>query len=128
MKDATYYRSLPYTRRVELVEESGGEAYFLASIVELPGLRGSGESHIEALASLWDAFEDYLEAMLAWGRAIPEPVLWPSSFGFDPRAVRPVAAALLHGPPHPVETPSWGATPKHARWADPAERLETALV
>lgn len=128
MNDATYYRSLPYTRRVELVEEPGGEAYFLASIVELPGLRGSGESHIKALASLRDAFEDYLEAMLTWGRAIPEPVLWPSSFGFDPHAVRPVAVAPVHRPPRAVETPSWGAIPNQARWAYSTERLETALV
>jgi len=128
VKDATYYRSLPYTRRVDLVEEVGGTVYFLASITELPGLRGSGENHVEALASLRDAFEDYVEAMLTWRRAIPEPVLWPSSFGFDPRAVRPVKTAAAIRSPHPVEASSWGATPNHARWAHAADKIETALV
>jgi predicted RNase H-like HicB family nuclease len=83
MKNLGYYRGLPYTRSVELLEE-GGERYYLASVRELPGVRADGESHQEALTSLRDAFDDYIRAMQEWGRDIPEPVPWPRSLGYDP--------------------------------------------
>ncbi len=62
-KDLPYYRSLPYTRRVRLEEDKGGE-YFVLS-----------------------AFDDAISAMLEWGREIPEPDAWPGK-DFVPAAPR----------------------------------------
>jgi len=87
MKDTGYYRALPYTRVVRLVEDEG-PSYFLASIEELPGVRADGKSEVEARAALTVAFEDYIAAMLTWGRPIPAPALWPESLGFTAPTTR----------------------------------------
>ena len=80
-KTADYYRALPYTRRLRLERDEGGE-YFVAAIAELPGVEGSGSTDVEALAVLAEAFEDYLTAMLEWDAEIPEPLPWPQSVGW----------------------------------------------
>ena len=73
-KDLAYFRALPYRRRVHLIEEDTGEAYFVAEVVELPGVEADGAYPHEAFYNLQQAFEDYLAAMLKWGEVIPEPV------------------------------------------------------
>lgn len=82
MKTADYYRRLPYTRRVRVESDEGGE-YFVAFIPELPGVEASGATDMDARAALSAAFEDYLAAMLEWGEEIPEPTPWPESMGFS---------------------------------------------
>ena len=80
-KTAEYFRRLPYTRRVRIEADERGE-YFVASIAELPGVEAPGSSHVEALAELQHAFDDYVAAMLEWGHEIPEPKSWPESYGW----------------------------------------------
>ena len=75
MKTLDHYKALPYRRRVELVREADGQEYFVASVVELPGVEADGSTPYEAHFHLQHAFEDYLIAMLKWGEEIPEPEL-----------------------------------------------------
>lgn len=72
-KDLDYYRALPYQRRVERIEEEDGSRYFVARIVELGGCFAAGDSRSEAIANLKEAFDDYVDAWLEWGRDLPEP-------------------------------------------------------
>jgi predicted RNase H-like HicB family nuclease len=67
---------------VRLERDDRGE-YFLAYIEELPGVEADGTTEFAARASLASAFEDYLAAMLQWGKQIPEPRQWPESLGWD---------------------------------------------
>ena len=76
--DLSYYRSLPYTRRLRIESGDGGE-YFVASVAELAGVEADGESRIEALFNLQSAFDDAVEAMLEWDHDIPEPDAWPGA-------------------------------------------------
>lgn len=85
-RDLSYYRGLPYRRRVDLAVENG-EEFFIASVLELPGLKADGRDHVEALKNLAEAFDDYIQAMLEWGTEIPEPELWPGS-DYTPPAPR----------------------------------------
>lgn len=71
-KDLAYYRALPYTRRIDL-EEEGGQQYFVASVVELPGCFAVGQTREDAIANLKTVFDDWIQAKLAWGSPIPEP-------------------------------------------------------
>lgn len=82
-KTPEYYRRLPYTKRVRLVEEDTGEMYFVASITELDGVEVDGDTPHEAISNLADAFEDYIAAMFEWGEQIPEPERWPESLGWS---------------------------------------------
>lgn len=72
IKDLGYFRALPYTRRVELEEEEG-KAYYVASILELPGCFAVAPMRAEAVAQLKSVFDQYIEAKLEWGSPIPEP-------------------------------------------------------
>jgi len=130
VKDVSYYRRLPYARTVALVAEAGGGTYFLASIEELPGVRGSGADPSEALMALQDAFEDYLEAMSSWGKAIPEPELWPSSLGFEAMKIQPAPRRPggRRDAPSSYTSSSWGVEPKRTKWLDPRESPATAHV
>lgn len=82
-KTSSYYRGLPYRRRVRLEHEEAGEEYFVAFIEELDGVEASGDTPTEALFNLQPAFDDYIDAMLKWGDAIPEPSVWPESLGWS---------------------------------------------
>ena len=75
-RDLTHYRSLPYTRRCQLMVE-GHDRYWHAWIVELPGCEVDGPSKAEAYVSLGEVFEDYVSTKLEWGSVIPEPSRWP---------------------------------------------------
>ena len=75
-KDLAYYLSLPYTRRVRLERDEGGE-YFVAYVVELGGLESDGLTESEARYNLQSAFVDYLTALLSRNATIAEPELWP---------------------------------------------------
>ena len=64
------YLKKPYGRFV--VPESDGT--FRAEIIEFPGCIAVGETAAEALANLEDVAASWLEATLARGQRIPEPI------------------------------------------------------
>lgn len=72
-KDLDYYRLLPYARRMEREEEEGAEPYWVARVDELGGCIAHGATRPEAILQLNIAFDEYIEAMLEWGKDIPEP-------------------------------------------------------
>lgn len=76
-KDIDYYMSLPYTQRVNRVEDEDG-AYFFAKIEELPGCHTDGTTAEEAITELQQVMRDYLEVKLEMGASIPEPTGLPS--------------------------------------------------
>ena len=71
-KDLRYYRTLPYQKSVERIDEDG-ERYFVARIEELDGCIAAADSRPGALAMLKGVFDEYIEAMLEWGHDIAEP-------------------------------------------------------
>lgn len=95
MKDLSYYRSLPYTRRAEPRSDDNGTSYFVASVSEIPALRIDGDTKEEALLKLDEVFDDFIESMIQAGDEIAEPALWPANLGgatnYRPRNV-PAAA------------------------------------
>lgn len=93
-KTADYYRLLPYTRRIRVVEDAPENSYFVAFIEELGGVEADGSTPEEAYANLAEAFEDYLSAMLEWGETIPEPESWPASAGWPDTSVRQTPAEV----------------------------------
>ena len=50
--------------------EGGG---WLATIPDLPGCTGDGDTEVEAIADVREAALGWIEAALEMGRAIPEP-------------------------------------------------------
>jgi antitoxin HicB len=67
-KDATYYLALRYP--IYLTPEADGWG---ATIPDLPGCVGAGDTISEALAMLDDAKQSWIEASLQRGLPIPEP-------------------------------------------------------
>jgi predicted RNase H-like HicB family nuclease len=94
VKDVAYYRTLPFTRRVEIREDRPGEAYFIARVEELPGLRIDGATPDEALLKLDETFDDWIEAMLDAGEEIPEPERRPVAANSDAARPRGTTQAL----------------------------------
>lgn len=80
-KDISYYRRLPYRRRVRVEEDSTGPEYFVAWIEEIPWIEADAETREEALRKLDETFGDAIEAMLSNQDEIAEPELWPGSAG-----------------------------------------------
>ena len=77
IKNARYYRRLPYHRVAERVTDGNGSIYFVARVLEIPSIRIDGESREEALLKLDEIFDDFVEAMIQAGDEIPEPSHWP---------------------------------------------------
>jgi predicted RNase H-like HicB family nuclease len=71
-REIDHYRSLPYHRTVEFVEDESGR-YYLAGILEIPGIGGDGDTPEAALRDLDAAFEAYVSVCLEDGLDIPEP-------------------------------------------------------
>jgi predicted RNase H-like HicB family nuclease len=72
-KDLKYYLNLTYPMMIiRDVEE--GEAYYIAEIPDLPGCGTHGETIEEAIKSLEEAKELWIETSLEKGMEIPEPV------------------------------------------------------
>ena len=97
-KDLDYYRLLPYARRVDREEEEGAETYWVASVVELSGCMAHGASRPEAILQLNSAFDEYIEAMLGWGKDIPEPERTVKARGGFKRLSPPSAATSFSAP------------------------------
>ena len=65
------YLSAPYVRMIIPNAEEGG---YLAEVLELPGCITDGDTLEEVYRNLEDAMAGWLEASLANGRPIPDPV------------------------------------------------------
>lgn len=68
MKDLNYYLSLNY----EMIIQKGSDS-FVAHYKEFPRILGSGDSEIEAISDLKDAFKCFIEVSLKNGDTIKEP-------------------------------------------------------
>src|SRR5258708_39582721 len=68
-KDVIYYLSLPYTIRMR----PDNEGDYVAAIEELPGCIAHGSTTEEALESLREAQQLWIEDCLESGQPVPEP-------------------------------------------------------
>ena len=68
-KDLKYYLSLEYPIRIEPDPEGG----FVASVPDLPGCNGAGETKLEALEDVEDSKELWLESYYETHGQAPEP-------------------------------------------------------
>jgi len=73
IKDLNYYMSLPYSKVVTFYDDESGK-YYVSEVLELPGCSSTGDTEIEALTSLTEAMEGYLQTKLDYSDPIPEPV------------------------------------------------------
>ena len=73
MKNLEYYMSLPYSKVVTFYDDESGQ-YYVSEVLELPGCSSTGDTEAEALESLNEAMEGYLQTKLDYGDPIPEPV------------------------------------------------------
>ena len=73
MKNVEYYMALPYTSILEPVNDESG-SYYVGRIMEFDGCMADGDSKEEALRSLQDAMELWIETKLAIGFEVPEPI------------------------------------------------------
>jgi predicted RNase H-like HicB family nuclease len=70
MTTAAEYLKKPHGRLL-VPEEEGG---YRAEIIEFPGCFAEGETAAEAAANLEDAAESWLEAAIAKGQVVPQPM------------------------------------------------------
>jgi len=63
----------PYTTAIRKVKDESGE-YYVAQVLEFDGCHAHGESPEEALRELQNAVRLWIEAKLARGWEIPEPI------------------------------------------------------
>ena len=78
-KDVDYYDGLPWRVAIDPEQQDDGRVVFVASHPEFDGVLGSGETPEAALADLPAARRSMIEALLAEGYPIPEPVLTSSA-------------------------------------------------
>lgn len=127
-KDLSYYRQLPYRRRVEPREEQG-QVFFFAWVEEISWITADGATREEALHILGENFEDAIEALIALGDEIAEPVTWPASFPGS-ETVAHQAELELHVPRRAAagQEMDW-ETPEHvAPWTPAGHSPDVRLV
>ena len=73
MDNVEYYMSLPYTTIIDAVNDEGG-FYYVGRIMEFEGCISDGDTKEEALQSLNQAMELWIETKLANGFEVPEPI------------------------------------------------------
>ncbi|MDR1732197.1 MAG: type II toxin-antitoxin system HicB family antitoxin [Synergistaceae bacterium] len=66
------YMQKPWSYVVRPLKDEVGP-YFHASVVELEGCQGAGETFREACESLWSSMASWFEKKLAAGDSLPEP-------------------------------------------------------
>ncbi|MHB8085617.1 MAG: type II toxin-antitoxin system HicB family antitoxin [Dehalococcoidia bacterium] len=71
-KQVGYYLSLPYTTVIEKSNGPRGD-YYVARVLELPGLIMTGDTADEALAELEDEKPEFIELYLKLGNKMPKP-------------------------------------------------------
>jgi len=72
-KDLNYYMALPYSKVVTFLDDESGQ-YYVSEVLELSGCSSTGDTEAEALESLKEAMEGYLQAKIDHSDPIPEPV------------------------------------------------------
>ena len=72
-KNLDYYMSLPYNKVVTFHNDESGK-YFVSEVLELSGCSSTGDTEAEALESLIEAMEGYLQTKLDYNDPIPEPI------------------------------------------------------
>lgn len=73
MKSVKDYMELPYNYIVQPINDESG-FYYYARVLELDGCQSTGETFEEALESLKEAMEGWIETKLELGLDIPMPV------------------------------------------------------
>ena len=68
------YANSPYTVTVE-PQDDGNGIYYVARVVELPTLIGTGETREEALKDLEEAKKDWIKTYLELGNKMPVPLV-----------------------------------------------------
>jgi predicted RNase H-like HicB family nuclease len=71
--DASAYLALPYRVEIDWEQDEKGNAYYVARHPELDGCMAQGQTRGEALASLDEARELYIRALLKRGLEVPRP-------------------------------------------------------
>lgn len=71
--DTSAYLSLPYRVEIDWERDEKGNAYYVARHPELDGCMAQGQTREEALASLHEARELYIKALLKRGIEVPRP-------------------------------------------------------
>lgn len=72
VRDLAYYKRLPYRVEVERVSEEDG-VYYVASFPELGGVLSHGDTRLDALYYVRDAFDETILALLELEADIPLP-------------------------------------------------------
>jgi len=80
IENLKYYMSLPYTTIIEAVNDESG-LYYVGRIMEFEGCMSDGDTKAEALQSLQEAMELWIETKLANGFHVPEPIGEPKATG-----------------------------------------------
>ena len=70
-ENVKHYMSLPYTTIIEAVNDESG-LYYVGRIMEFDGCMADGETKVEALQSLQEVMELWIETKLANGFSVPE--------------------------------------------------------
>lgn len=78
-KDIDYYDGLPWRVVIAPERQDDGRIIYVASHPEFDGVLGTGETPEAALADLHAARRSMVEALLAEGYPIPEPVVTTSA-------------------------------------------------
>ncbi|TSA55328.1 MAG: type II toxin-antitoxin system HicB family antitoxin [Dehalococcoidia bacterium] len=79
-KQVEYYANLSYTTTV-VQQDDGHGIYYLARVIELPGLMMTGDTPAEAFADLESVKREWIETNLRLGNKMPEPVHSPQYSG-----------------------------------------------
>jgi predicted RNase H-like HicB family nuclease len=72
-KQIEYYANLSYTTTV-VQQDDGHGIYYLARVIELPGLMMTGDTPAEAIADLESVKREWIETNLKLGNRMPDPV------------------------------------------------------
>ena len=70
-ENVKHYMSLPYTTIIEAISDESG-FYYVGRIMEFDGCIADGDTKAEALQSLQEAMELWIETKLANGFEVPE--------------------------------------------------------
>ncbi len=67
--------SKKYDHYSMLIQWDKDDRIYVVTVPELPGCQTHGKTYEEAVRQGRDAIDSWIEANLAWGRPIPEPVV-----------------------------------------------------
>lgn len=72
-KEVKKYLDMPYSFIINQIKDESGK-YFVARVLELDGLIGTGDTYEEAYADVKEAMESYIETKIANKIEIPLPM------------------------------------------------------